>query len=231
MDSAIHSLDPRSKFAAVTAALFLVFRAKSVLEFTICSLAFIVCAVLSKLSPRIYFRTWWNVRFLILLTGAIHIFQGEFKSAVEVCLRISMLILFASLLTLTTSPMSVADAFSKIFPQEISVMIMMALRFIPLLSEEAGKIKKAQIARGARFNDKNVFKRIKAYFPILIPLFVIAFKRADELSIAMEARGYVVGAKRSRLHPLVWKKIDSYVTVLSTGFIVYLILVSTAKWL
>ena len=151
--------------------------------------------------------------------------------AIEVSLRISMLVLFASILTLTTSPMSVADAFPKFSPQEVSVMIMMALRFIPLLSDEAGKIKKAQIARGARFDDRNVFKRIKAFFPILIPLFVIAFKRADELSIAMEARGYVVGAKRSRLHPLEWRKIDSYVTVLSTGLMAYMFFVSAVKWL
>jgi energy-coupling factor transport system permease protein len=93
------------------------------------------------------------------------------------------------------------------------------------------KIKKAQIARGARFNDRNIGKRIRAYFPVLIPLFVIAFKRAEELSIAMEARGYVVGAKRSRFRPLEWKKIDSCVTVLSICLLIYMIYVSMAKWL
>ncbi|MCL1941354.1 MAG: energy-coupling factor transporter transmembrane protein EcfT, partial [Synergistaceae bacterium] len=180
-DSLVHSLDPRSKFVAVTAALFWAFRSKNGAEFALCALAFAACALLSKLRVRVFWRTLWNVRFLILLTGLIHIFQGQFINAAEVCLRISMLILFASLLTLTTSPMSVADAFSKIFPQEVSVMIMMALRFIPLLSDEASKIKKAQIARGARFDDGNIFKRTKAFFPVLIPLFVIAFKRADEL--------------------------------------------------
>jgi len=190
-----------------------------------CALVFVVCVLLSKLPVRFFFKTLWNVRFIILLTGAFHVFQGGLISAAEICLRISMLILFASLLTFTTSPMSITDAFSKIFPQEISVMIMMALRFIPLLSDETAKIKKAQIARGARFDDKNIFKRIKAFFPILIPLFVIAFKRADELSIAMEARGYVIGAKRSRLHPLEWEKIDSCVTALSLCLIVYMFFV------
>jgi energy-coupling factor transport system permease protein len=220
----VHSLDPRTKFIAVTAALAWVFSSKSLLGFLPCILVFVVCALLSKIPVRIFLGTLWNVRFLILLTGIIQIFQGEFQVAIEVCLRISMLILFASLLSLTTPPMSVADAFSKIFPQEVSVMLMMALRFIPLLSDEAAKIKKAQIARGARFDDGNVIKRIKAYFPVLIPLFAIAFKRADELSIAMEARGYVVGAKRSRFHPLEWKKIDSCVTVLSTCLIIYVII-------
>lgn len=228
VDSVIHSLDPRAKFMAVTAALIWVFSSRSFHEFSICALFFVFCALLSKISVRIFLRTLWNVRFLILLTGAIHVFQGEFIGAVEVCLRISILIMFASLLSLTTSPMSIADAFTKVFPQEISVMIMMALRFIPLLSDEALKVKRAQIARGARFDDRNIVRRIRAYFPVLIPLFVIAFKRADELSIAMEARGYVIGAKRSRFHPLEWKKIDSYVTVLSVCLIIY---ISAAKWL
>ena len=223
-DSVVHSLDPRSKFIAVTAALFLVFRSRSLPEFAVCAFAFVACASLSRLNFRVFLRTLWNVRFLILLTGVIHIFQGNFKNALLVSLRISMLISFASLLTLTTSPMSVADAFSKFAPQEISVMIMMSLRFIPLLSDEAAKVKKAQLARGARFDDGNIFKRAKAFFPILIPLFVIAFKRADELSVAMEARGYVVGAKRSRLHPLEWKKIDSCVAALSVCLIVYMII-------
>ena len=231
VDSVIHSLDPRAKFIAVTAVLIWIFSSRSLAEFTICVFAFIFCALLSKISVRIYLKTLWNVRFLILLTGAIHVFQGEYKGALEVSLRISILIMFASLLPLTTSPMSVADAFSKIFPQEISVMIMMALRFIPLLSDEALKIKKAQIARGARFDDGNIARRIRAYFPVLIPLFVIAFKRADELSIAMEARGFVVGAKRTRFHPLEWKKIDSCVTVLSVCLIIYMTCVSVAKWL
>ena len=231
VDSVIHSLDPRSKFIAVTAVLIWIFSSKSASEFVFCALAFITCALLSKVSLKVFWGTLWNVRFLILLTGAIQIFQGEYKGAAEVCFRISMLIMFASLLPLTTSPMSVADAFSKIASQEISIMIMMALRFIPLLSDEAMKIKKAQIARGARFDDGNIVNRVKAYFPVLIPLFVIAFKRADELSTAMESRGYVVGAKRSRFRPLEWKKIDSCVTVSSICLIIYMIFVSMEKWL
>ena len=231
VDSVIHSLDPRSKFIAMTAALIWIFSSKSFTEYLLCAAVFVTCALLSKISVSIFWETLWNVRFLILLTGTIHIFYGEFAGAVEVCLRISMLILFASLLPLTTSPMSIADAFSRIFPQEISVMIMMALRFIPLLSDESMKIKKAQIARGARFDDKNMFLRIKAYFPVLIPLFVIAFKRADELSMAMEARGFVVGAKRSRYRPLEWKKNDSCVTVLSMCLMIYIIFFKAAKLL
>ena len=231
VDSVIHSLDPRSKFIAVTVALIWIFSSKNFMEYSIGAIAFVLCAFLSKISVGIFWGTLWNVRFLVLLTGAIHVFYGQFENAVEVCLRISMLILFASLLPLTTSPMSIADAFSKIFPHEISVMIMMALRFIPLLSDEAMKIKKAQIARGARFDDKNILIRVKAYFPVLIPLFVIAFKRADELSIAMEARGYVVGAKRSRFRPLVWKKTDSCVTVLSICLIIYMIFFPLSKWI
>jgi len=223
-DSVIHSLDPRSKFAAVTAVLIWVFSSRNLSEFLFCALAFAICASLSRISSRVYIRTLWNVRYLILLTGVVQIVQGELMWAIEICLRLSILILFASLLPLTTSPMSIADAFSKIFPQEVSVMIMMALRFIPLLSDEAIKIKKTQIARGARFDDRNFFVRIRAYFPVLIPLFVVAFKRADELSIAMEARGYVIGAKRSRFHPLLWKKIDSCVTVSSICLIIYVII-------
>ena len=124
---------------------------------------------------------------------------------------LSMLIIGSSIVTLTTTPNNLTDGlekglgFLKIFKvpvHEVAMMMSIALRFIPILLEETDKIMKAQLARGADFESGNIFKRVKAYVPILVPLFVSAFRRANDLAMAMEARCYRGGASRTKMKPL-----------------------------
>ncbi|MCK4267401.1 MAG: energy-coupling factor transporter transmembrane protein EcfT, partial [Actinomycetia bacterium] len=125
--------------------------------------------------------------------------------------RLILVILFSSFITLTTSPVQLADAIESIlsplkvirFPaHEIALMMTIALRFIPTLLTEAETIMKAQKGRGANFDSGNILKRARSFVPLLIPLFISAFRRADELALAMEARGYAGGSGRTRLHSL-----------------------------
>jgi len=122
------------------------------------------------------------------------------------------------LLPLTTAPLELADGLDAMlsplgrvgFPaHECAMMIGMALRFIPLLMQETDKIIRAQVSRGARLDQGNIFQRVRAFVPVLIPLFIIIFRRADEIAEAMEARGYEGGEGRTRRKPLVWKKQDT----------------------
>ena len=104
------------------------------------------------------------------------------------------------------------------------MMIGMALRFIPLLMQETDKIIRAQLSRGARLDQGNIFKRVRAFFPVLIPLFIIIFRRADEIALAMEARGYEGGSGRTRRRPLVWKVTDTIVVIVCALVSILLIL-------
>ncbi len=132
--------------------------------------------------------------------------------------------MFAIMLPLTTAPLELADGLDSLFrplesigfpAHECSMMIGMALRFIPLLMHEADKIMKAQLSRGAKLDQGNLFQRIMSFFPILIPLFIIIFRRADEIALAMEARGYDGGEGRTRRKPLVWTWNDTRAIIFS----------------
>lgn len=215
IESPIHALDPRAKLALITAALVFVFSSHNLPEFLFCAGVFLFFAFLSKLPLKIFAKNLWSVKFLIFIAAAVQLLYGSPGGALEVAARISLLFSFASLLPLTSSPMEIADALGKIFPQEVAVMTMAALRFIPLLAEETERIKKAQLARGARLDEGNLIVRARAFIPVLIPLFVIVFKRAEELATAMEARCYSVGAKRTRLRPLLFKRVDYFVAIAS----------------
>jgi energy-coupling factor transport system permease protein len=147
-------------------------------------------------------------------------------------LRLLLLVLFAVLLPLTTAPLALADGMESLlspagrlgFPvHEFAMMMSVALRFIPLLMEETNRIVKAQLSRGARLDQGNAARRMIAFFPVIIPLFVIIFKRAEELALAMEARGYRGGKGRTRRCPLVWKKRDTGATI----FVVFLAVIFT----
>ena len=128
------------------------------------------------------------------------------------------------MLPLTTAPLELADGLDSLFrpfarigfpAHECSMMIGMALRFIPLLMHEADKIMKAQLSRGAKLDQGNLFQRVMAFFPVLIPLFIIIFRRADEIAVAMEARGYDGGEGRTRRKPLIWSLNDTKAIVIA----------------
>ena len=161
---------------------------------------------------------WWI--FTITKEGIIQ--------AVYMSLRLVMLIMFSSLLTLTTSPVSLTDAIESLlsplakikFPaHEIAMMMSIALRFIPTLIEETDKIMKAQTARGASFDTGNVFQRAKSMIPLLIPLFVSSFRRADDLALAMESRCYRGGEGITRMRELKCTKID--IIILLASFVYF----------
>ena len=228
-DSVLHRLDPRVKI--VTAILFIVeiFLAKSAASFAliVCSTVFLIA--LSGISPRIILRGIRPIFFVILFTAVINIFfvRGEkpllefwvikiypegLINAAFIAIRIIVLIISTSLfLTYTTTPIALTDGLEQLLSplakirltvHEFSMMMTIALRFIPTLIEETEKIMNAQKARGADFSSGGLIKRARALIPIMIPLFVSAFRRADELATAMECRCYTGGKGRTRLNVL-----------------------------
>ncbi|MDR3265111.1 MAG: energy-coupling factor transporter transmembrane protein EcfT, partial [Synergistaceae bacterium] len=197
------------------------------------ALALLGTAKLSHIPAGTLLRSCRPVLFLALFTFLFNLFAGwgggDFASflhalgaAVLAVSRLLLLVFFAVMLPLTTAPLELADGMESLlsplgrfgFPaHECAMMTGVALRFIPLLTEEADRIVKAQVSRGARLDQGNPVRRVIAFFPVLIPLFVIIFRRAEELALAMEARGYQGGKGRTRRSPLVWKKSDTGATI------------------
>ena len=159
---------------------------------------------------------------VILGYGAIHITCEGIDTAVKMSLRIALLIISSSIMTLTTTPISLTDGLERLLSplkhlkvpvHEFSMMMTVALRFIPTLLEETDKIMKAQASRGADFETGNVFERAKSFIPVLVPLFVSAFRRADDLAMAMEARCYRGGEGRTRMKQMKLSKVDLKITL------------------
>ena len=170
---------------------------------------------------------WWIIT--ITTDGVIN--------SIEVFVRFVLIIMFSTILTLTTQPLAVADAMENLlaplkkvgFPvAELALMLSIALRFVPTLMDEAETIMNAQRARGVEFNEGNIVSRIKAFVPLLIPLFINAIKRAIELGDAMEARGYRGGDHRTKYRVLTWAKQD---TVAVIGFIVFAVVLIATRWI
>ena len=189
--------------------------------------------IISQIHPKFIFQGLRNILFIIIFTLIIHLFMTEGEVLYQVSFlkitkeglingllisfRLFILILVTYLLTLTTSPISLTDGIERLLSffrfmgipaHEIAMMMTIALRFIPTLLEETEKIMKAQISRGADFDSGNIFERAKSLIPLLIPLFVNAFRRADELAIAMEARCYRGGEGRTNYRELKIRKTD-----------------------
>ena len=188
---------------------------------------------LSNVPFRYIVRGMKTILFLLLITVCFNLFltPGEviwqfgflkmsregLSFAIKMALRLSLLILGSSIMTLTTTPTQLTDALESLMRplkkihvpvHEISMMMSIALRFIPILMEETDKIMKAQIARGADFESRNLVKKIKSLVPLLVPLFISAFRRANDLAMAMEARCYRGGEGRTKMKPLVYQGRD-----------------------
>lgn len=226
-DTIAHRLDPRTKLLLVVCYIVGLFCADSVLTYGIMIAAFLSCAKVSKVGAKALVRGLKPVLVIILFTGVLNLFftpgdyiwqfgflhisrQGLFMAA-RMVLRIMLLIMGTFLLTYTTSPIRLTDGLERLMGglkkikvpvHELSMMMSIALRFIPTLIEETDKIMSAQKARGADFESGNIFHKAKALVPILVPLFISAFRRADELAVAMECRCYHGGEGRSKLNPL-----------------------------
>mgnify|MGYP002543117961 FL=1 len=233
-DSPVHRLDPRTKILAMIAYIVLVFLVRAMPVFAV-PLLFVLGALLASGVPARYaLSSLRPMRWLIAFMFLINLFftQGErvlfswwivrvtaegVRQAVFISLRLILLVAGTSLLTLTTSPIALTDGLERLlkplkrirFPaHELAMMMTIALRFIPTLLEETERIRKAQMARGADFETGGLLARARAMVPLLVPLFVSAFRRADELAMAMESRCYHGGEGRTRMHELHYARRD-----------------------
>ncbi|MBO4330863.1 MAG: energy-coupling factor transporter transmembrane protein EcfT [Oscillospiraceae bacterium] len=224
----IHRLDPRTKLVLTLLYIIVLFIAAGIWAYAL-MLAFLVfCVLLSRIKPAVLVSGAKPIVFIIIITGVLNLFytKGEhllvklwrisiylegLQAASFLILRILMLIFCTLLLTYTTSPLQLTDAMEALlgplkklrFPvHELSMMMSIALRFIPTLIKETDKIMSAQKARGADFETGSLRQRAKALLPLLIPLFVSAFRRADELATAMESRCYHGGEGRTKMKQL-----------------------------
>jgi len=245
-DSIIHQLDPRIKILTTFLIIIVVFLIDKWIGFLIISAYLFIVIILSKVNPKYVLMGIKPLLFIIIFTLLIHFFttQGEIiytiwfftvtKEGVYrglfIATRLFLLIMSTSWLTLTTSPIALTDGIERLLSifkiiripipaHEIAMMMTIALRFIPTLMEETEKIMKAQMARGADFESKNIVKRIKNMIPIIIPLFINAFHRADELAIAMEARCYRGGNGRTHYRELSIKTNDRIFFIITFMFI------------
>ena len=224
-DTIVHRLDPRSKLIIVVLYIAALFQATGWISYLTVTAATAVFMILSHIRPKNIFKGLKPMLFIIVLTALLNLFytggreiipgwhitwEGLGKS-VQMILRIVLLITGTFLLTYTTSPIALTDGLEmllsplkkiKVPVHEMTIMMSMALRFIPTLIEETDKIMSAQKARGADFETGRLTERAKALLPILVPLFVSAFRRADELAVAMESRCYHGGEGRTRMKVL-----------------------------
>ena len=233
-DTPIHRLDPRTKLLCVILYIVALFNAKGPLTYGIMIAVLAVCILLSKVEWKALTRGLKPVYIIVAFTALMnmffttgtpvadvwllrHITWEGIVSAVQMVLRIVMLIMGTFLMTYTTSPIALTDGLEHLlsplkklrFPvHELAMMMSIALRFIPTLIEETDKIMSAQKARGADFESGNLLSRAKAMVPILVPLFISAFRRADELATAMECRCYHGGEGRTKLSELHYQTRD-----------------------
>ena len=244
-NSPVHRLDPRTKLVLTIALVVAVFLARGFAGYAVL-LAFIWCtAKIAGIRFRILLKGLKPLLFIIVLTFLLNVFfpvggntvfawkfirvtdQG-LRTAAFMALRLSLLVLGTQLMTLTTSPIALTNGLESLlkplsrigFPtHELAMMMAIALRFIPSLIEEANKITMAQKARGAEFESGNLIGRARAMLPLLVPLFVSAFRRADELALAMESRCYHGGEGRTRMKQLRYGRIDA-VAALVTALVI-----------
>lgn len=250
-NSIVHRLDPRAKLILSVAFIMLIFLAKNWVGYLLLGLVTLGVVLATKISLLVYLKglkaVLWLITFTIFLqlffspAGQIYFSAGPFivtdtgiVNAIFVFLRFLFVILMSTVLTLTTAPLELADALEYLmkpllkikFPvYELSLMLAIALRFVPTLMDETQKVMNAQRARGVDFASGSIIKRSKAIVPILIPLFVSAIQRAIDLGDAMEARGYQGGANRTKYRILAWQHHDTIAIFLFGCVLCALILV------
>jgi energy-coupling factor transport system permease protein len=238
--SLIHRMDSRSKLIMIFLFVFIVFLANNALTYVMLGIFTITIVLLTKLPVNFLIKGLKPILWIILFTFILHllvtkegevlfdlgflkIYEEGLKQGIYISLRFLFLILMTTILTLTTTPIEITDGMESLLApfkklglpvHELALMMSISLRFIPTLMEETDKILKAQMARGVDFASGPIKSRIKAIVPLLVPLFISAFKRADELATAMEARGYQGGEGRTKLRQLKWKFLDTAVLIL-----------------
>ena len=248
--SFIHKIDPRVKILSTFLYIIGLFFIETIIDYIWIVLFLGIVIAVSKVPIKFMIKGLRPLIIIILITFGINIFMtpGELMYSIGFLkvtreglnqglfmgIRLILLIIGSSVLTLTTKPIKLADGIEKLLnpfkkigvpSHELAMMMTIALRFIPTLLEETDKIMKAQMARGADFESGNIFKRAKSLIPLLVPLFISAFRRADELAMAMEARCYNGGDNRTRMHEIKFEGKD----LLSLVTVVFLVAVLIVK--
>ncbi|MET0785967.1 MAG: energy-coupling factor transporter transmembrane protein EcfT [Paenisporosarcina sp.] len=239
-DSFVHKLDPRSKLIFVFIFIAIVFLANNAITYGLLLGFTLLTVFVSRIRMYFLLNGLKPILFLLVFTFLLHIFftkEGDLlwkwqfieiyeeglRQGIFISLRFLVLVLMTSILTLTTSPISITDGMEvllnpfkrfKLPVHELALMMSISLRFIPTLMDETDKIMKAQMARGSDITSGSIKERVKAVVPLLIPLFVSAFKRAEDLAVAMEVKGYRGGEGRTRYRQLKWDWRDSTITLL-----------------
>ncbi len=229
-NSPIHRLDPRTKILATIVYIIAIFFASTTLSYGILAGFAAAVILISRLPWLLVLKSLKPIWIIVVLTMLIHMFtapgehivftwkflsvtQEGIDMGLKMAARLILLLLFSSVLTFTTSPIVLTDGIESLLrpfkrvgvpAHELAMMMTIALRFIPTLLEETDRIMKAQMARGADFSSGNLLERMKNMLPLLVPLFISAFRRADELAVAMEARCYRGGEGRTRMHELAY---------------------------
>lgn len=232
-ESVIHKMDPRVKLGGTILYIISLFCFQNFLGYILAGLFLAAVIKLSKVPFRFMVKGMRTILLLLLITVVFNLFltpgkelitvwkltitEEGLRLAISMVIRLTLLIIGSSVMTLTTTPNNLTDGMEKMMRplriikvpvHEVAMMMSIALRFIPILLEKTDKIMKAQIARGADFENGNLVKRAKALVPLLVPLFISAFRRANDLAMAMEARCYRGGEGRTKMKPLCYRKRD-----------------------
>lgn len=248
-NSWVHKLDPRIKIIATLAFIIELFIVDNFIGFGIAAVVLAILITVSKVPVSYIMRGLKPILLILIFTFALNMFmvdgrilwQWKFlkitaeglEIAVFMAIRLVLLLMGSSMLTLCTRPIALTDGIERLLSpfkkiglpaHDIAMMMTIALRFIPTLLEEADKIMKAQQARGADFETGNLIKRAKSLIPILVPLFVSAFRIAQDLAMAMEARCYRGGENRTRMNEMKFKKRDYAAMAMMVGFLAVIII-------
>ena len=243
-NSILHRIDPRTKIFWTALLMVVTFLISTWAEYVMMGAFVLMLLLVSGVPIKQSIKGIKPLLFILAITAILNIFFtggtpvfeiGPVKvtyegiiADVKLFLRLVMLVITASLVTITTTPMTMTDGIEKLLKpfekigvpsHEIAMMMSIALRFIPTLLDETDRIMKAQASRGANFDTGSIFSRIKSFIPVLVPLFVSAFKRADELAEAMESRCYRGGKGRTRLKEIHYTRLDLFVSMVGIAFI------------
>ena len=252
-NSIIHKLDPRTKLVGTLVFLISLFLYRSFAVYIVATLFLAAAIRLSEVPFRFMVRGLKSILVLLMITMVFNLFltpgtvafqiwklritQEGIRQALFMAIRLIYLIIGSTIMTLTTTPNHLTDGMEKglsplkklhVPVHEMSMIMSIALRFIPILMEETDKIMKAQMARGADFESGGLIQKAKSLVPLLVPLFISAFRRANDLAMAMEARGYRGGEGRTKMKPLVYQKRDYAAYLILAG---YLACICAVGWL
>ncbi len=248
-ESVVHRLDPRAKLFATLIYIIAIFTFRGIVGLLLITVFLATCIAISKVPFGYMVKGLKAIVVLLCITALFNLLftrtgtvlcsfaifeitDTGLKNAILMALRLMYLILGTSLMTLTTTPNQLTDGLEQALRplnrihvpvHAIAMMMSIALRFIPILTEEADKIMKAQMARGADFDSGNLLHKAKSLVPVLVPLFVSAFRRADDLAMAMEARCYQGGEGRTRMKPLIYQRRDYIAYLVTVAFLVIVI--------